>query len=345
VKASRWRLARSRHWAALTAAMLALAAGSPLSAAPSAPAVLAACHGDAQPLVVSSQMPYALVQVGPARGYFVLDFASTASVIDPRGFPRRARPSPLPGTTQRFADFDFFGPWGVVTLSVQDHSRVRGSVAQAGILGTDFLAQHAYTLDYGRAGKGASVFRQQRGATCTDAQLRSEGFAPLTTKGYYSDDPSTLLPGVPRVPTVPVRIGGVAATAQLDTGFDDNRARHSVNINRALYDELVRAGVQSVAVPTQNMMISTCRAGLSEAVSAYRLPKGKSFELVATDGRAARSVSDAMLFVKDAPSGAQVCGGIGTWATPAAQMGASFYVEARRVVIDPFRALVWMPAQ
>jgi hypothetical protein len=35
------------------------------------------------------------------------------------------------------------------------------------------------------------------------------------------------------------------------------------------------------------------------------------------------------------------CGGIGTWAQPAAQLGASFFARAA-LVVDPFSARVWV---
>jgi hypothetical protein len=332
------------------AACASLAAVRPLAVAKSrAPSALAACHGQRRPLVVSSQMPYAEVGVrgasGPeARGQFVLDFASTRSTIDLTAFPRKVRPAPEAGTTGRFAALAFFGDWLDVVLDPQDHRGVRGRVRQAGILGSDFLAQHVYTLDYGVAGKGAGLWRSGPGATCSDDVLRAEGLLPLDTAGYYSDDLAKLRPGVPRVPTVPVRVGGVSARAQLDTGFDDRRARHSVNVNRAFAAALAAAGVSLVAQPKKDVWLSTCVPGVSEVVRAHRLPPGVAFELVGTDGVAVRAVADAILFVKETPPAAASCGGIGTWPEPAAQVGASFYVDARRLVFDPYSSRVWMTA-
>jgi hypothetical protein len=37
------------------------------------------------------------------------------------------------------------------------------------------------------------------------------------------------------------------------------------------------------------------------------------------------------------------CGGIETWTVPAAQMGASFLVDAQAVVFDPISSRVWLP--
>jgi len=272
----------------------------------------------------------------------VLDFASTRSTIDLGAFPSKLRPTPERGTRHRFSVLSFFGNWLDVELDPQDHGGVRGTVRQAGILGTDFLAQHVYTLDYGASGKGAGVWRSGRGATCSDAVLRAEGLSALDTAGYYSDDLAKLRPGVPRVPTVPVRVGTVTARAQLDTGFDDRRARHAVNVNRAFAEALAQSGITLVAAPKKDVWLSTCVPGVSELARAHRLPPGAAFELVGTDGAAVRKVWDATLFVKEAPQEASACGGIGTWQEPAAQVGASFYVDARRVVFDPYSSRVWM---
>ncbi|AGP37177.1 hypothetical protein [Sorangium cellulosum] len=55
---------------------------------------------------------------------------------------------------------------------------------------------------------------------------------------------------------------------------------------------------------------------------------------------AAVAAQDVMLFLKDTPPEARQCGGIGTWSIPAAQVAASFYVDARRLVFDPVTSRV-----
>jgi hypothetical protein len=303
------------------------------------PQGVAPCFGQARPIIVSSQMPYATVRVGASVGYFVLDFASTRSTIDVKGgFAPGAAPQPKAGTANAFDGFDFFGSWGTVTLLLQDHSGVQGTVRQAGILGTDFLMFNVYTLDY----EHAAVYRADRGAFCADDVLRAAGLVPLSTASYYASDLSRLAPGVPNVPTVPVRVGSARAVAQLDTGFDDQRYRHSVNVNRAFFDAIKAAGVALEAVPEATMTLSTCVPGQTETVTGYRTAPGVTFDFLATDGTVARSAAGVWLFLKETPAVARGCGGIGTWTTPAAQVGASFYVEAKRLVLDPLSSRVWM---
>lgn len=308
---------------------------------PRAPAELPAlqgCHGEKQPLVISSQMPYALARVGAAEGYFLLDFATTGSTIDPLGFAGGVVPRPVEGSADRFADFDFYGAWGTVRLDVQDHSGVAGRVRQAGILGTDFLALNAFTLDY----EQGAVYRADAASFCSDEVLRAEGMKPLSTAGFYSSDLGRVQPGFPNVPTVPVRVGSASAVAQLDTGYDDALFRHSVNVNRPFFEAMQAAGVALVPAPEADLALSTCVPGLQETIRAYRAGPGATFDFVSTDGSAAYSEPNALFFVKDTPPAALRCGGIGTWSIPAAQVASSFYNEARRLVFEPFTSRVWM---
>jgi hypothetical protein len=38
------------------------------------------------------------------------------------------------------------------------------------------------------------------------------------------------------------------------------------------------------------------------------------------------------------------CGGISTWTVPAAQVGASFFIDEQALVVDPTTSRVWIPA-
>jgi hypothetical protein len=330
----------------MRASRLASAAVLALLLTPALPGVAAAapplvdpCFGPARPLVISSNMPYTTVRIGAASGYFVLDFASTQSTVDLiKGFAPGPAPQPKAGTVDQFDGFDFFGVWGTVRLKLEDHSGVQGTVHQAGIVGTDFLMFDVYTLDY----EHAAVYRAPRASFCADAVLSAVGLRPLSTALYYASDPSKLGPGASNVPAVPVRVGSAQAVAQLDTGFDDGRQRHSVNVNRAFFDAIQAAGVKLQEQPLSSMTLSTCVPSQTETLTAYRLPPGVTFDFLATDGTPARSADDAMLFLKETPAAARVCGGIGTWTKPGAQVGASFYVDAKKMVFDPFSSRVWM---
>lgn len=316
------------------------------------------CLGERQPLTVASQMPYALVSLGGRQGYMVLDFGASVSSITPQAFQGRSKPQPVAGSVDQFDDFAFFGPWGRVRLLPQPQPAVQAlrsadgvaQIAQAGVLGTDFLAQHVFTLDY----LGGHLWRAERGQFCGDAELRAAGYRAVSTQDYYGAQPAGLscpragapAGGCANIPTVPLRIGPVQAVAQLDTGYDDSRQPFSVNINAALFDALRAAGVRLQPRPEVALSLSTCVAGLSERVEAYRLPRATRTGLVATDGQllapaGAAQPTELTLFVKRTPAAAAACGGIGTWAQPAAQLGASF-VARGALVVDPFSARVWL---
>jgi len=304
-----------------------------------------ACLGDWQPLVVDHQMPYTQVSVSGRTGYFVLDFGATVSTLTPDGFDAPGPPQPLAGTVDRYASFTFFGSWGPVQLGLQPQAPATSRLRQAGVLGTDFLAAHIYTLDY-RAGR---LHRALREGFCSDAQLAAAGYRALATRDYYAAQPATLTcpraggPGrCVNIPTVPVRIGAVQAVAQLDTGYDDGQQPYSLNINAALFDALQQAGVTLIPRPDIALQLSTCVLGVAERVEAWQVAAGTPAGLVDEQGvLLPRGQGAVTLFVKRTPAVAAHCGGIGTWAQPAAQLGASF-VAGGTLVVDPFSSRVWV---
>ena len=318
-----------------------LLAALPANAQPREEASLP-CLGEHRPLAISSGMPYTPVRVQRKTGWFVVDLGADGSAISPSTFPGGQGPTPQPSSDNRFAEVEFFGPLGPVMLMVQDHSGISGEVRQAGLIGTDLLRDAIVTLDYG----GGRLHRSSRQEFCPDATLRQAGFRPLSTADYYSSDPAGLgcpaapqTSGCPNIPTIPVRIDGAQAVAQIDTGYDDGRYPPSMNINRAFLRQLQTAGVGLERLPQADLSLSTC-TGVAEPVLAYRLPAEAGVELVGSGGQAVRRLSGVTLFLKDTPAAARTCGGIGTWNNPAAQLGASF-VNTGTLVVDPFSQRVW----
>ncbi|MBT9560420.1 MAG: hypothetical protein IV100_30625 [Myxococcales bacterium] len=314
--------------------------GEPVLEAPPLPA----CLGVSVPLVVSGQgLPYATATVGGAPGWFLLDFATTSSTIDEGAF--QGAVAAIPGTGNQYGAFDFFGPWGAVRLDRQDHSGVSATVRQAGILGTDFLSLHVYTLDFRSAGTrnpgivaqspGWAVYRAPGGG-CDDATLTGLGLRAVSTEGHYSNDLSEVQG--PNVPTVPVRVGGASAVAQLDTGFDDVLVPGSVNVNEAFFDAIPDAA-RGTRRPDLDLALTTC-VGIAETVEAWA--PDAPFEFVGPGGETVREVDGVVLFVKRTPAAAAPCGGIGTWDTPAAQVGATILSGSGVLVFDPLTSRVWM---
>ena len=336
---------------ALGALLLVLAPGVELGlVARPLPQEPLACLGATRSLIVSSGMPYTPVRVQGRTGFFVVDLGADGSAISPGTFlggaGGGAAPVPLPGSANRFAGVEFFGPWAPLTLSVQDHSGIRGPLPQAGLIGTDLLNRHVITLDYANG----LLRRASAEGFCSDGKLRQAGFLPLSSRDYYGTSASALRcpaaprrGGCPNIPTIPLRIGSVGAVAQVDTGYADGLRPPSMNINRALLQRLEQAGMPLIREPGADLTLSSCVRGEAERVLAYRLSAGSagsSVELVGSDGGAVRRLPGVTLFLKDSPDAIQACGGIGTWSEPAAQLGASF-VNDGTLVVDPFSQRLW----
>ena len=310
---------------------------------------LPACLGTSIPIVITTG-PHAALAVGvapsPYVGNFLIDYATTGSTIELATFappgPTATQCNPqLLGQLCTFADLDFFGPWGQVTLRT----------SRATILGTDFLAHGIYTLDYT---KKRMLHVASKSAACADGALAAAGLVPLSTAGFFASDLSLLkaqqdieaaAPGglqVANVPVVPVTIAGTSALTQLDTGFDDKVVPHSINVNVALLDAVNAAAPGALLRdPAADLSLSTC-AGVSEPAEAYHFAAGQAFDLVDTDGAVARSWATATVFVKRTPAAAIKCGGIGTWSVPAAQIGTSFFSDLGVLVFDPYASRVWV---
>lgn len=312
------------------------------------------CLGISAPLVLSGKLPFIDVKVDGKKGAFLVDFASTGSAIDLEAFDTPpvssdCDPTKL-GQSCTFQTFDFFGAWGKVYLYTSLLVAPDDTVRQAGVIGTDLTRLVAMSLDYadGRA------YRAGSGELCSDDQLRAAGLVALSSEGFFAynlatlklnstvDATSTGNVSVPNVPTVPVMIAGVAALAQLDTGFSDKVVPFSVNVNEAMFDAIVAKDPSSlVRDEARDQSLSTC-AGVTEAVEAYKLSSAATLDMIDDTDGVARRWTKATLFVKRTPKAALKCGGIGTWTVPAAQMAASFFVDSGLLVFDPFTSRVWV---
>lgn len=324
--------------------------GSPPPRAAQAPAKgpegggeLPGCLGETRSLIVSRGMPYTPVRVQGLTGFFVVDLGAEGSSISPITFLGGVGPKPMAGSRNRFAGFDFFGPLAPLTLRVEDQSGIAGPLKQAGIIGTDVIRDHVLTLDYAHG----LLHRASRETFCGDGALRRAGFRPLSSRGSYGNTVRDLrcpaappTSSCPNIPSLPLRIGGVEAIAQVDTGYDDGVHPPSLNINRAWLAQLRAAGVALERQPAADLRLTSCVPRQSETVWAYRLPAAAAVELVGTDGQAVRRLSGVTLYLKDSPAAIRSCGGIGTWPKPAGQLGASA-VNDGTLVVDPFRQRLW----
>lgn len=112
-----------------------------------------------------------------------------------------------------------------------------------------------------------------------------------------------------------------------------------INPFRSIVDPVVPKSIKKY--PSAFPTLSTCVSGVSENVKAYKLPTGTSFAIIGVDGDPVVVRSDVHIFLKQTPLQAKSCGGIGTWQIPAAQIGASFLIDSKKIVFDPYKSKVW----
>jgi hypothetical protein len=133
-------------------------------------------------------------------------------------------------------------------------------------------------------------------------------------------------------------------SVQAETDFDDAVVANSININVPFLNEvLLRAPTALMREPSLDLRLTTCLGGVTEPVTAWRLVAGHNLEFVGADGGVGHRISNAVLFAKDTPPAARVCGGVGTWTANGAQVAASHFLTAGAVVFDPVHSTVWMP--
>ena len=116
------------------------------------------------------------------------------------------------------------------------------------------------------------------------------------------------------MPVLPLDIGGIATVAQIDTGYDDRVLRPSIDINEALFQRLLAAGLPLKR--SRDIGVATCEG--SETREVYTLPAGV-VAITTSTGVVVRELPDAKL-VRKLVNG---CGGIADMREPAAQLGMS----------------------
>src|SRR5579859_6491759 len=82
-------------------------ADSHSQAPPAATSALNPCHGQRRDMVLLSGAPFVRVSVGGQQGYFLLDWATTRSVIDIITFNQPPSPTFRDGKSY-FKNFDYF---------------------------------------------------------------------------------------------------------------------------------------------------------------------------------------------------------------------------------------------
>ncbi len=285
-----------------------------------APEAAALCGGERYALEgpPGSITPAIALSADGVKGAFLLDTGATRSSLSADAFSSAegsVRSASISLPTFERGDF---------RLARYDAPERNGS-ARLGVIGTDFLS--LLTAEFTR---GAVTLGDR---PCDAKALRRRGFIPVSQKGFFSSDLSTIGVGLANVPVAYLRLGEVRAWAQIDTGYADIVIPHSVDINEALYDRLVASGVRLER--QADIGVLTCEGRESRRVYAV---KDRALSIENEGGEPIVETGSFRLIVKSASG----CGGIGALATPAAQLGASFLKLFGTIVFDPKSATVWV---
>lgn len=258
--------------------------------------------------------PYIELTADGVSGPFLLDYGATRSSLSAAAF---ATSTGAPKSVKLWLPgFDH----GVFELK-----HYEAADRQLGVIGTDFLSLLTVQITEG------AVFLGEQ--PCQPAIMRARGFVPVSQDYFFSSDPSAMDARLPNVPIVFLRLGATRVWAQIDTGYDDAIYPHSVDINQALYERLIKDGMRLRRV--SEMTVSTCEGGETRPVFAL-----VDDPLVVETDQAQPIVRTGNFYL--ALKQANGCGGIGAMSEPAAQLGASFLRLFRTIVFDPKSKTVWL---
>jgi hypothetical protein len=268
--------------------------------------------------VPNGASPYVVLTADGVRGPFLLDYGATRSSLSAAAFSgadgsMRTAAISLPGMEK--ADFHL----------AHYYLLLQPGKGQLGVIGDDLLSQFTVQLTDSTAFLSAE--------TCQPEALLAQGFTPVAQNGFFSADPAKSGALLPNVPVVFLRLGDVRIWAQIDTGYEDFVYSRSIDINQALFDQLVGSGAKLDRI--EDIDIWTCDG--REHWPVYRI-KDRMLSIENEQGRQIVETNDFHLIVKSA----NTCGGIADMPEPAAQLGASFLTLFGDVIFDPKNTLVWL---
>ena len=197
-------------------------------------------HSVVHEAVLLDGAPYIEIPVGGVRGLFLFDTGANVSGVDADWLAANRIPyrttdggwvagttGSIPVTKAVFDRIDlghgFFSD-AVFNLQSFRHFAQPPGRQQIGLLGTDFINCYAVRFDYPRRRIELSLAGER---------LRP----PATWVGVPVEYPY-------RLPTVRVRVGGVSIPCRLDSGATYRESRVHLDVNRAAYDAIRRAGVR-----------------------------------------------------------------------------------------------------
>ena len=301
-------MVRAKYPATILLAVALVAAMFHFRSKPQTAAAL--CGGSLYTLRYNNGTPHIDIEIAGAPARAMLDYGATKSSLRPKtqaelgSIVKAATSLPLNGESEFFVR--------------------HADPGTDAIIGTDLLALLTVALD----GQTAALSTEP----CAASELKASGFAPISQHGFFAPDRSRVAKDRPNVPVLFVELGGTQTWAQIDTGYADDLYPHSLDINQAFHDELVARGVP--LTPEGSVTVKTCAGFETRPIYSSAQP------LVIAD-EASRPVAETgkyYLIVKPT----NMCGGIATRTTPAAQLGGSFLNLFQSIVFDPQSETVWV---
>ena len=262
--------------------------------------------------------PYIKLTADGVSGHFLLDYGATRSSLSAGVFATST--GALKSVNVSLPGFDH----GVFELKRYDLP-LQAADRQLGVIGTDFLSLLTVQITE------SAVFLGEQ--PCQPATMRARGFVPVSQDHFFSSAPSAVDARLPNVPIVFLRLGATQVWAQIDTGYDDAIYPHSVDINQALYERLIKDGARLRRV--SEMTVSTCEGRETRPVYALA---DNSLVVETDQTQPIVRTGNFYLVLKQANG----CGGIGAMSEPAAQLGASFLRLFRAIVFDPKSRTIWL---
>lgn len=301
--------------------LLVVALLAPAAAAQDAAPVASGVYA----LVLKDGAPYMELEVGGARGLFLVDTGANTSGVD-RGWLERSgarwrqgKGTTIAGTTGALSvdtcvldrldlGRGFFRD-AVLTLQRYDgFAPPAPGRPQAGLLGTDLLARYQVWFDWPNA----------------RLELRLPGERQPPPPGHEAVACAWPI----NLPTVGVRLGGLGLPCRLDTGATYLTATPRLDVNQAAVDALRARGVTLVAAGS--ITVRGVAGPERREVLRGEGPEGLVLEL----GPA--RIEGVELVVH----GSGTLAGRGY---PLALAGATLLSRLHRLVFDPFDQLLWVP--
>jgi hypothetical protein len=210
-------------------------------------------------------------------------------------------------------------------------------------VGIDLLVMQDLEFHYEDPAK-PRVIVSKYGGSCDAATLKKEGFQLIGQAGHWDSNVSKPPDGVYNGPVAYIELAdaakpdvrlGVAAWAQLDTGYEDDVRPYSIDMNDAMLAKLLALDPPVTEVGKIN--VTGCDGQIHER-RIFEAP-GRLLRIEDETGKKLAEVSTFTFILKNRNEN---CGGISGTNQPAAQLAASYLKLFRTTIFRGPAKEVWI---